>query len=101
MATIILDEADVRRIAREEAVRPACVHQRSCELVIGLPRRDYLRAAHAGLFPWTKEGRLLIARTADVLGWLERRLVHRDVKPANDSTTETIALSRVGARRVG
>lgn len=97
----ILDEQDVRRIAQEEAQRPMFINQRTVETVIGLPRRDYLRAAHTGHFAYAKERRLIIARTADVLAWLERRLVHRDVKPANDASAETIALSRVGARRVG
>ncbi|MFO0742366.1 MAG: hypothetical protein U0270_41210 [Labilithrix sp.] len=100
MALQILDEADVRRIARDEAKRPVFTHQRRVEGDLGIPPKEYLTAAHAGMFLWTKERRLIIARTADVIAWLERRITHRNVKPANDADGETIALGRVGARRV-
>jgi hypothetical protein len=99
MAIRILDEGDVRRIVHDEA-RPLFVHQRSAERVLGLPGRDFLRGAHAGHFAWTKERRLIIAKTSDVVAWLERRLAYRDTKPANDEDVETIAFARVGARRV-
>lgn len=97
----MVDEQDVRRICREELQRPVVVSQRSIEAVVGLPRRDYLRLARSGAWPTTRERRLVLSRTADVLAWLEHRLSHRDIKPANDASAESLALSRVGARRVG
>jgi hypothetical protein len=100
MALQVLDEADVRRIAREEASRPALVHQRSVETVCGVPRRDYLSAAHRGHFPSTKERRLIIARTADVLAYFELRLRTTGAPVANDADPEAVAFARVGARRV-
>ncbi len=100
MATQVLDEQDVRRIAREEAARPVLVTQRSVEGVCGLPRRDYLRLARAGAWPTTRERRLVVARTVDVLAYVEERLVLRDAKPQNDSDPEAVAFSKVGARRV-
>jgi hypothetical protein len=100
--TQILDEDDVRRIAREERARPELVHQRTVESVVGLPPRDFLSAAHAGRFPFTKERRLILARTVDVLAYFEERLQRRPpaVAVANDASAEDRALARVGARRV-
>ena len=52
------------------------------------------------MFPSAKERRLVIARTADVVAWLDRRIMHRAGTPANDASIETLSLARVGARRV-
>ena len=93
-------EDEVKRIARAEAQRPALVSQRTVEAVVGLPRRDYLRLAHLGAFPFVRERRLVVAKTVDVLAWFEQRIAHRDNKPANDADGESITLARVGARRV-
>lgn len=90
----------VRRIAREEARPPAFVHQRTSEAVCGLPRREFLRLARAGAFASTRERRLVIARTADVMAYVESRISMREVKPGNDHDAEAVAFSLVGARRV-
>jgi len=96
----ILDEDDMRRIAREEAQRPPFVHQRNCECILGLPRCEYLIAARGKKFPSAKERRLVLARTSDVIAWLELRLQTSRGQASNDSDAETVTLSRVGARRV-
>jgi hypothetical protein len=93
-------DARIRAIARAESVRPAFVNQRNVETVVGLPRRDYLRLGRAGAFPTTKERRLVIARTVDVLAAFELRLQGREQPVANDADAEAIALAKVGARRV-
>lgn len=95
-----LDER-IRRIAREEAMRPAFVHQRNVEAVIGLPRRDFLRLARAAAFPATKERRVVLARTADVLAYVEERIPRRPPARVLPTDDEATALARVGARRVG
>ena len=48
-----------------------------------------------------KERRLIVARTADVSAWLELRMRTAHGAASNDADAESIALSRVGARRVG
>ena len=101
MSVAILDEADVRRIVREEQTRPEYVTQRSVEAVVGLARREFTRLARAGEIPTHKERRLIIARTADVIAWIEMRLRVASAPAANlNADPETIALARVGARRV-
>jgi hypothetical protein len=100
MPTEILDADDVRAIVRDELARPEYVHQRIVEAVCGLPRRDYLRLAREGAWPSTRERRLVLARTADVMAYVERRITLRDVKPSNDHDAEAVEFSRVGARRV-
>lgn len=81
---------------------PLFVTQRTVEIVIGIPPRDYLRAARSKSFASTKERRLIIARTSDVVAWLELRLrTTAGAAPANDADPESIALARVRARRVG
>lgn len=100
MTVAVLDEADVRRIAREENARPAFVHQRNCAGVVGVPPRQFLRDARAKAFPSTKERRLVMARTADVLAHYELRLSLKASPAQNDHDAEAIAFSRVGARRV-
>jgi hypothetical protein len=93
---------DVERMVLEALakLRPQLVHQRSVEHVVGIPRRQYLADAAARHFPTTKQRRLIVARTADVVGFYEQRIELRDVKPVNDSDPEAIALARVGARRI-
>jgi hypothetical protein len=96
----VLDEADVRRIAAEVLARPAFVHQRNCAAVVGVPPRQYLRDARAKAFPSTKERRLVLARTAEVLAYYELRLSVKTAPAQNDHDAEATAFSRVGARRV-
>ena len=100
MSVRVLDEDDVRRIVREERVRPDFVSQRSVESVVGLPRRDYLRLARDGAWPSTRERRLVVSRSADVAAYVETRLRLRERSAANDHDPEALALARVGARRV-
>jgi hypothetical protein len=76
--------------------RPELVHQRNVEAVVGLPRRDYLRLARELAFPSTRERRLVVAKTKDVLEAFERRM---RLPAANDGTPE-FAHSRSGLRRV-
>ena len=95
----ILEEEDVRRIAREEAKRPVYVTQRNVEQVIGVPRRTFLRDAKAKRFHAVKEQRLVRARTEEALSYYELALTVRAVPVANDDA-EAAAFGRVGARRV-
>jgi DNA polymerase III alpha subunit len=99
----LLAEAAARAVEARiaELQRPLVVTQRTVEGVVGLPRRDFLRLARAGAFASTRERRLVLARTADVIAYVERHLaqhVHHDA-PANDAT-EASVLARVGARRI-
>ena len=101
MTLQILDEDDVRHIAREEMQRPQFVHQRTVAHVAGLPGRAYLRAHRAGAFPTTVIQRLVLARTADVLAYVERQLKIATTPAANgNADPESLTLARVGARRV-
>jgi hypothetical protein len=93
-------ETRMREIAREEAARPEFVHQRSAEKFVGVSRRQFLRDAHAKHFASTKAGRLIVARTAEVLAHYELRIKTAAAPAANDADAETIAFARVGARRV-
>ena len=93
-------EQRMRELAREEAARPALVHQRSVEQWVGLPAREYLRLARAGAFPSTKERRLVVARTEDVLRVFAARLAVAAGQPANAQGDEAATFARVGARRV-
>ena len=69
--------------------------------MIGIPRLDFLREAKKRRFASTKERRLIIARTDDVITWLEQRLSQvTPTPPVSPSDPETISLARVGARRV-
>jgi hypothetical protein len=96
---IDLDALD-RRIDERIAAgaRPLFVSQRNCLAVVGLEPRDYLHHARGGAFPTTKERRLVVAKMADVVAWLEAR-IERSTRPANVTPIEG-ALARVGARRV-
>ncbi len=91
---------EIRRIAREERARPDFVHQKSVEAVVGLPRRDFLRLSRAKAWASTKNRRLVIARTADVIAYLETHVALRECMPANVVDIETATLARVGARRI-
>ena len=90
----------VRKIAAEVARRPEFVTQRTVKAVVGLEPRAYLRGSAAGNWATTREQRLVVARTADVLAYFETRLQAREARPANDHDPEAMAFSRVGARRV-
>ena len=93
--------AEMRAIVHAEAERPEFVSQRTCERWLSIPSRDFLRAARAGAFLVAKtHRRLLLARTVDVVEWIERHRVARDA--ANDPADDLdAALASVGARRVG
>ena len=90
----------VRAIVREEIAPPAFVNQRTVEAVVGLPHRDFLRLARSKAFPSTRERRLVVARTSDVVAYVERQIAMREARPGNDHDLEAVALARVGARRV-
>ena len=95
-----LDER-IRRVVCEALDRPAptFVHQRSVEAICGVPRRAYLDLARSGAFPATKSGRLVLARTADVVAYVEAMLPRqRDAAHADDA--EAAAFAKVHARRV-
>jgi hypothetical protein len=91
---------EIRRIAREERARPDFVHQRNVETVVGLPRRDYLRMSRANAWHSHKHRRLVIARTSDVIAYLETHIGLREYAPANVVDIESATLARVGARRI-
>ncbi|HEY6462553.1 MAG TPA: hypothetical protein VIY73_20430 [Polyangiaceae bacterium] len=96
-------EALVRRVVREEVQPPVFVTQRNVEQVVGLHRREYLAAARRKDFPTTKEGRRVIARTADVIAFYDERIALREAPPVNDAAPEdpeAVAFAKVGARRV-
>lgn len=76
---------------------PIFLTQETVREVIGVPPREYMRAAREGLFPSTKLRRKILARTADVIAFLEARLAKRAPLAL---VTEATALARVGARRV-
>jgi hypothetical protein len=95
-------DARIREIASEVAARPEYVTQRNVKAVVGVEGREFLRLARDEAFPSTKDRRLVIARTVDVLEYYELRLrLARSTPAANDANAEAIAFSRVGARRVG
>jgi hypothetical protein len=88
----------VRDIVRRETARPEFTHQRNVEAITGLPPRDYLRLCRAGAWPSTKERRLVISRTADVIAYVEQRIALRDEQPANVENGSRMAAA--GWRRV-
>ena len=90
----------IREIAEQVAARPVFVTQRNVESICGLPRRDYLRLARANAWPTTRERRLVVSRTTDVLAYVEQRIGLRERVPSNDCDAEAIQFSKVGARRV-
>lgn len=96
----------VAAAVHEEAARlarPLYVTQRTSLAIVGLPPRDFLRLALEGRFPSTKEKRLVLARTEDVVRYVDAH--RREVRPANDYGEEQddldASLAKVGARRVG
>jgi hypothetical protein len=84
--------------AAERLARPTFVSQRTVLAVVGLPARDFLRGARAGAFASSKARRLILARTDDVVAYVDAHHVEPHVAPANDFDA---ALARIGARRVG
>ena len=81
-----------------ELRRPELVSQRTVAAVVGLPAADFLRLSRAGAWPSTKERRLVVARTADVLAIFTLRLAQRAA--VNDAADPLdAALARVGGRR--
>jgi hypothetical protein len=77
-------------------VSPAFVTQLTVAPVVGISPRDFMRLAREGKFPSTKEHRRIVARTADVLAYIEERLAARATPVADES----VALARAGLRRV-
>ncbi len=78
--------------------RPLLTTQRNVESVVGIDAREFLRVARAGAFASTKERRLVVARTADVVAHFESRM---RLPTSQDADSEAHALARVGLRRVG
>lgn len=94
-------EAAVERAAARLA-RPTHVSQRTVAEVVGMLPGPYLTAARGNAFTSWKQGRLIFARTEDVVGHVESHPTpQRAAKPANDGVDDIdAALARVGARRV-
>jgi hypothetical protein len=92
-------DARIKAVIRAELARPVYVSQRSVESVVGLSRRDYLRLSRCRAWPSTRERRLVVARTVDVLAYVERSIAIRASSADNDSP-EDVVLARVGARRI-
>ncbi len=94
-------EERMREIVRQEAARPEFVHQRTVEAIVGIPRRQYLADARAKCFGSMKEGRLVVARTANVIAYYSARIqIAESQTPANAQDAEARDWGRVGARRV-
>jgi hypothetical protein len=95
-------EALMRKVAHEEA-RPILVNQRTVLAVVGLPAGAFLTAARAGAFQSSKLRRLVFAKTADVVAYVEAHPVTPRIKQvavASGDDEEARLLARVGARRV-
>jgi hypothetical protein len=95
---------DARVDARIQALllavkRPEFVHQRIVQEVTGMPGTDYLDYARAGDFPTWKVRRLVYAKSADVIAFIEAHPA-RPNRSNDMSTAEADGLARVGARRV-
>ncbi len=66
------------------AAPPAFVHQKTVEAVVGISRRRYAAWAREGRFESRRDGKLVLARTEDVVRAVEAcGIVRRDVKPEN------------------
>lgn len=77
----------VPRSALMVAAPPATVTQKTSLTVFGLPPRNYLRLAASGAFPVKVEGKLRVARFADVENYLTTGAARRSPPlpgPAND-----------------
>lgn len=93
-------ELGATRLFQRLAAPPICVSQRTSLVVLSVPPRDFLAAARAGEFASSKVGRLVIARTEDVLAWIDlHRVTPRT--PVDEGAELDAALAAVGARRVG
>lgn len=93
-------ELGATRLFKRLATPPIAVSQRTVFAVFGVPPRDYLAGARKGEFPSSKVGRLVIARTEDVLAWIDlHRVTPRT--PVDESAELDAALAIVGGRRVG
>lgn len=95
-ASAELDER-IRKVATEIAARPTHVSQRTVGTVCSLPSRDFLAAARAAAFPSSKVGRLVLARTEDVVTWVDSL---RRRAPSTEQDEEDACLAAAGARRV-
>ena len=101
MIDIAALDAHVRALVAVAIVRPQFVSQRSVEAIFSIPRREYLRLSRERAWPTHRERRLVIARTEDVARYFDSRIAAHGTKSAvGESNSETIALARVGARRV-
>ena len=89
---LLLDELADRVARRLSAVRAGgeLVDQTTAP---GLSKRAFLEAARGGAFPSSKVGRKIIAKRADVLGYIESKQRHtRAANPIDDLDEERIAL---------
>lgn len=94
-------DARIAAIVEKCTQRPEYVSQRTVLAVVGIEPRDYLHHARNGAFPSAKVRRVVLARTTDVIAWLDGRVRRARVKPAKALSPRDAALARVGARRVG
>jgi hypothetical protein len=89
-------DASVQKRAAELR-RPVFVNQRTIENVVGMAAVDFLEHARLGAFPSWKERRVVYARTADVVAFIE---AHPVVPKTETETGEAAVLAMVGARRL-
>jgi hypothetical protein len=78
----------IRRVATQVTAHPTHVSQRTCTAVCGVPKEDFLEAARRGDFPSCKVRRLVLAKTADVVAWIESH-------PTNAGKRQKYAPTRV------
>lgn len=75
----------VPRASLTVAAPPATVTQKTSLAVFGIPPRKYLELAACGAFPVKEEGKLRVARYADVERYLTTDAkVRRAPRPANE-----------------
>lgn len=92
---------EVARMVADLA-RPELVSQRTVLAVVGLPAVDYLEDARAGAFPSWKVRRLVMARTVDVVAYVQAHPAKPRSVASNDAgDAEASTFARFGARRVG
>ena len=84
-----------------ELQKPTHVTQRAVLAVVGVPATTYLEAARAGAFASYKVQRLVYAKTADVIAWVESHKVHVGTEDKAAAATSEPRLTRAGWRRVG
>lgn len=96
--TALVNEDALRELVAAEVhavtARPALVHQRNVEHVVGLPGREFLRLARDGAFASTKEKRLVLAKTEDVLAFFESRMRERPTAPVAGAVQRSRTVSR-------